>query len=72
MLENYPKACFEARIEATELLGSEIILYLQLGCKKITARLPARNTYAIGDNVKMVFDMNKMHLFDIVTGQALH
>jgi len=68
MIENYPQACFEAQVEVTELLGSEIILYLKLGGREVTARLPARNTYAVGDQIKMVFDMNKMHVFDTVTG----
>jgi len=70
MIDVHQKARFTAKVEVQELLGSEIILYLNLGGQEITARLAARSEYKVGETVTMVFDMNKMHIFDSVTGLA--
>jgi multiple sugar transport system ATP-binding protein len=67
MIETFNKACFEATIEVVEQLGSEVILYLILGEATITAKVSSGNEYKIGSKITMVFDMNKMHIFDTVT-----
>lgn len=70
MVDTFVEAHFEATVDVVELLGSEIMLYMRLGEAIITAKLPARTMYKIGDKVTMVFDMNKMHIFDPVTHLA--
>ena len=70
MVDTFVQARFEATVEVVELLGSEIILYMSLGGVPLMAKVPARNNYKIGSIVTMVFDMNKMHLFDSVTELA--
>lgn len=55
---------FDAHIDVTELLGAETNLYLIVNGQKITCRVNARNNYKIGDDVKVAFDGNKMHVFD--------
>jgi len=70
MVDTYEKARFGATVEVVELLGAEISLYMNLGGVPITAKVSANNSYKSNDQVSMVFDMNKMHLFDPVTELA--
>jgi len=70
MVETFDKARFEATVEVVEQLGSEIILYMVLGGAPITAKVSSSNNYKIGSTVIMVFDMNKMHIFDTATELA--
>jgi multiple sugar transport system ATP-binding protein len=67
MTETYEQARFEATVEVAEMLGSEIILYMDMSGVPIKGKLPNRNHYKVNDKVSMVFDMNKMHLFDAGT-----
>lgn len=64
MAETYEQASFEAVVDIVEQLGSEIILDMELGGVPIKAKLPNRNNYSPNQKVKLVFDMNKMHLFN--------
>ncbi|CUH96759.1 Maltodextrin import ATP-binding protein MsmX [Propionispora sp. 2/2-37] len=70
MLDTFPQARFIATVEVVELLGADVLLHLSLNGQEIRASLPARNTYRAGEAVTMVFDMNKMHLFDPVSELA--
>lgn len=67
MAETYDEARIEATVDVVEMLGSEIILYMDLAGIPIKAKLSNRNNYKVNDKVSMVFDMNKMQLFDAVT-----
>lgn len=70
MLDTFPQARFIATVEVVELLGADVLLHLSLSGQEIRASLPARNTYRVGEAVTMVFNMNKMHLFDPVSELA--
>ena len=54
----------DAEVEITELLGAEINLFLSIGGNNITARVNSRSTAKVGDNIKVAFDVNKIHVFD--------
>jgi multiple sugar transport system ATP-binding protein len=54
----------------TEPLGSEIYLYLLAGEKQLIARVDPRTRAEVGDEVEMVLDMSKMHVFDRQTQEA--
>lgn len=51
-------------VELTEMMGAETFLYLKLGETQMTARVNPRTTAQHGDNIKVAFDTNKIHLFD--------
>ena len=51
-------------VELTEMMGAETFLYLKLGDTQMTARVNPRTTAQHGDNIKVAFDTNKIHLFD--------
>jgi multiple sugar transport system ATP-binding protein len=70
-LETYPDSVIQARVEITELLGAEMYLYLDCGGQSLTARVDTRSGIKHGDAVKLAFDMNKFHIFDKDTEQAV-
>jgi len=70
-LAQYPEAVIEADVEVTELLGAETYLYLKVNDNNFTARVNPRSTAAVGDTIKIGVDVNKIHLFDKETEQAI-
>ena len=65
------KCVFEAKVNVYELLGAEVFLYFDLGDTPITARVDPRTTARPGDTIKFAFDLEKMHIFDKETEQAI-
>jgi len=65
-----PNATFRARVDVTELLGAEIFLYLLAGRQSFIARVDPRTRVQAGDEVELVMDLNKMHIFDWQTQEA--
>jgi multiple sugar transport system ATP-binding protein len=63
-------ARMRARVDVTEPLGAEIYLYLLAGEKQLIARVDPRTRAEVGDEVEMVLDMSKMHIFDRQTQEA--
>jgi multiple sugar transport system ATP-binding protein len=63
-------ARIQARVDVTEPLGAEIYLYLLAGEKQLIARVDPRTRADVGDEVEMVLDMAKMHIFDRQTQEA--
>lgn len=66
-IQNYPEATVGAYVELIEKLGFETLLYLNISGKEdenIVARVNPRSTVMVNDTVKMVFDPNRIHLFD--------
>jgi multiple sugar transport system ATP-binding protein len=64
-LEASPKSIINANIEVAENLGHEMFLYLAgLGKENVIARVDGRAGLQEGQNVKLAFDMNKVHVFD--------
>ena len=62
---------FQGRIDVVEMLGSEVLLHVVHGDQKLTARMPAGKEYKAGDNVQLVFSMDRMHAFDTATALSL-
>ncbi len=63
-------ARIQARVDVTEPLGAEIYLYLLAGEKQLIARVDPRTRADVGDEIEMVLDMAKMHIFDRQTQEA--
>lgn len=71
-LEASPNSIVNAGIEVAEHLGHEQILYLEgLGDKSVVARIDGRSTISEGTNLKLALDMNKFHIFDKETEEAV-
>ncbi|PKM49636.1 MAG: sugar ABC transporter ATP-binding protein [Firmicutes bacterium HGW-Firmicutes-7] len=63
-IESAQKSIIEAQVNVTELLGSEIFLYLSVENNEVTAKVDPRSTAKPGDCIKLAFDLNKVHIFN--------
>jgi len=61
----------QVQVEVVEPLGSELFVYLRSENQEFTSRMPARAQMAPGQKVDVVFDTEKLHVFDRQTEQAL-
>ncbi len=71
LLEAYPAATFTTKIDFAELLGHDYNIHFTLAGVSITSTIKARNIISSGDEMKLAFDMNKMHFFDKETELAI-
>jgi multiple sugar transport system ATP-binding protein len=53
-----------AMVDVSEPLGSEVILYLSFGESMAVAKVDPHTRARDGEDIKIVFAMHKMHLFD--------
>ena len=69
----------DCTVEVTELMGAEIYLYLSFDGiehaieegKNVIARVSARSLSRSGDNIKVAFDMSRVHIFDKDTEKCI-
>ncbi|MFH2038901.1 MAG: sn-glycerol-3-phosphate ABC transporter ATP-binding protein UgpC [Chloroflexota bacterium] len=59
------------KVDVTELMGNEILLYLVSEKNSCVARVDPRSTYRPGQQAQVIFDMEKFHLFDGQTESAI-
>ncbi len=57
--------------EVVEPMGSEVYLYLNTGSNTFVARVGAHDRPQVNADIDMVFDMSKVHFFDIVTEETI-
>ncbi|HMZ08890.1 MAG TPA: sn-glycerol-3-phosphate ABC transporter ATP-binding protein UgpC [Anaerolineales bacterium] len=60
-----------AKVDVTELMGNETFLYLVTGKNTFIARVDPRSHKRIGDEVQVIFDMDRFHIFDAETEEAI-
>ena len=65
---NTQAAKVSARVDVTELMGNEILLYLVTGKNTFVARVDPRSKLRVGNKADVVFNMDKFHVFDGATG----
>ena len=65
------QSCGTARVEVCEPMGAETFLYLNSGGHDFIAKVQAGERYAVGQDVKLSFNVDKTHLFDPETERAL-
>ncbi|AJY75014.1 ABC transporter ATP-binding protein [Paenibacillus beijingensis] len=71
-IEASPNTVVNATIEVAENLGHEMYLYLKgIGSDTVIARVDGRSANREGNNIKMGFDMNKVHIFDKETEENI-
>ena len=59
------------KVDVTELMGNEILLYLVSGKNTFVARVDPRSKLRVGQQSQVVFDMENFHVFDGATEQAI-
>lgn len=60
-----------ATVEVVEPVGSEKYLYLTTGRNTFIARVDAHNKVQVNQDIELVFDMDKIHVFDIETEKTI-
>ncbi|MFA6623686.1 MAG: sn-glycerol-3-phosphate ABC transporter ATP-binding protein UgpC [Fibrobacteraceae bacterium] len=66
-----PKS-ISAVVEVIESLGSETLVYTQSGDLSLVVRVPAASHYEVGEKLFLSMNEEKIHLFDISTGECFH
>jgi multiple sugar transport system ATP-binding protein len=59
------------KVDVVEHLGNEIFAYLIAGNHQATARLDSRTDVSAGDNIDVVLDTSRMHIFDPSSQEAV-
>lgn len=55
---------FEIDIKAAELLGQEYYIHALLGSEKLIAKIKATRSYKVDEKISLVFNLDKIYLFD--------
>ena len=66
-----PESVVDVTVRVYELLGAEVFLYLDVDQFEITARVNPRTTARPGDQLRVAFDLSKMHIFDKESEQVI-
>ncbi len=70
-LATFTESTIDAHVDVTELMGSEIFLYLTVGETALIARVNPRSTSRAGDDIKIALDISRMHIFDKDTERCI-
>ena len=60
------------KVEVSELMGAETMLYSQISNQSFVARVDARAQVLPGQLLELAFDMNKVHFFNAETERRIH
>ncbi len=70
-LDAAPEAVVDTTVDITELMGAEIHLYITVDDQIIVAKVSSHSKSRAGDNVKIAFDMERVHIFDKDTERCI-
>ena len=70
-IEQFSDCLIKADVEVTELMGAETYLYLNVVGFSYTARVEPTSTARPGDNIDVVLENTKIHLFDKETEKTI-
>jgi multiple sugar transport system ATP-binding protein len=66
-----PGSTAEVRVDFSESMGSETLLYLDTGTNGFVARVSPTDRFDAGQKVRVTFDLAHAHIFDAATGLVL-
>lgn len=61
----------KANVDIIEMVGAETFLYLKVEDNNIIARVDSKNKHNYADNIEVLFDTTKIHLFNKETEKAI-
>lgn len=70
-LSTYPDAVLNARVEVAENMGSEVYIHINVGGQSMISRVSSRYQYSPGTELKLAVDLNKAHIFNAETEEAI-
>ncbi len=59
-----PENTIKAKVEVIEPLGDEVLFYVIVGQNQLVAKLDSRTTVKVGEEIELVIEMIKTHIFD--------
>ncbi|HUG34821.1 MAG TPA: sn-glycerol-3-phosphate ABC transporter ATP-binding protein UgpC [Anaerolineales bacterium] len=59
------------KVDVTELMGNEILLYLISGKNTFVARVDPRSQLRVGQQASVAFNMDNIHIFDAATEEKI-
>ncbi|MFW6115771.1 MAG: ABC transporter ATP-binding protein [Chloroflexota bacterium] len=65
------KQLVEAEVDVTELMGDEVVVYLKKGDAEFLGRFDPRTEAKVGKKMSAAFNMDRMHIFDRATEEAI-
>ena len=71
MVKKYPGAQVQTKVEVYEMLGDKCCLYCEKNGETLTASLRSDTKAKRGDDITLVLDLDKMHVFDRDTQMAI-
>ena len=63
-LSSMPEGIVDTKVEVTELMGAETYLYMDCAGQSIIARVDPKSTARPQDEIKVTFDVSRIHIFD--------
>ncbi len=66
-----PSKPIDAEVEMVELLGNESVVLFSFAGIEMQAKLIGGNAINIGDHISLVYDLDKVHVFDIESGLTI-
>lgn len=63
--------CFNITVNVAELLGHEYYIHTDFGGADLISKFPAKKPIAVRDELKISFDVKKVHFFDPETEKAI-
>ncbi len=61
----------KVKVDVTELMGNEILVYLLSGKNSFVARVDPRSSLRLGQDSHVMFNMDNFHIFDASTEEAI-
>jgi len=65
------RALVEAKVDVTELMGNEVIVYLVTDHSQFLGRFDPRTSARVGNTMQIALNMDRMHIFDKQTEMAI-
>lgn len=62
---------FQGKVSVIEPLGSETLVYVEVGDQEVIGKAPGRTPPSLGQEVSLVAAQEDLHLFDAATGNAI-
>lgn len=66
-----PYNTFRVRVDVRETIGSDVFIYFTLAGVNFVARVLPKSKAESGQEIEVVFDVQKLHVFDKKTGERL-
>ena len=67
-----PGYTVQANVEVSEPMGAETFLYLNTGATSFVAKVRSTDRYEINQNIKLHFELERVHFFDPETNNILN